>query len=149
MPPSKRAISGKFLPEPDKERQLPAARNTVLRDIFPEWAQQPGADTNIRLIPHLRETFPALYAKILMACEKKQVRLLKHLWGEPMGRSPYLEPAVRFIVHQGQVPDFLDLSSEKAARELVAMIRNLREENPPPLRARRHSPSPSHEGDDA
>jgi hypothetical protein len=134
LPPNTpRNPDGKFLPRGrTKEPQLPAARDTVLRDIFPELAQQPGADTNIRLTYRLKDTFPALYAKILLACTKSQVKLLKHLWGEPLGRSPYLEPTLKFLVEQGQFVDFLDLSSETAARQLVGMIAALRDSAPTP-----------------
>jgi hypothetical protein len=127
---------GKVLPYADiglepKYRQLPDSRKTTLRDVFPELRKIPGSDTNIRRMAHLREEYPGLYAKVLMACTSKQVLFLEHLWNVSFGRSPYMTSVAKFIVNQGRFPDFVDYNSESAARELARLIAEVRSAFPP------------------
>jgi hypothetical protein len=86
---------------------------TTISDLFSY--KGPGASTDIRRIPAIRRTFPAAYAMILMACSKKQARLLRLLWQDRFPCLDRLDAALKKLCDEGKLPDLLDISSKNAA----------------------------------
>lgn len=86
---------------------------TTIADLFSY--RGPGASTDIRRIPEIRRKFPAAYAAILMACTKKQARLLRLLWQDRFPCLDRLNPVLQKLANEGKMPELLDIASKNAA----------------------------------
>jgi hypothetical protein len=92
---------------------------TAIRDIFPNY-RGPGGETDIRRIAAVRRTYPQAYAYVLMACNNKQLRLLRPLWSDRFPSAELLDRALRSLIDKGLVPELLDPQSKHAASLLEA-----------------------------
>lgn len=79
----------------------------------------PGENTDIRRINAIRRVYPRAYGAVLLACARKQVRLLSLLWGSEFPDKNRLQKALEKLVDEGSVPILLNHADELAKTMLT------------------------------